>query len=67
MERYNIREAAKRCDVKIRTIRQWIRSGKIHAEKQENGWFWQIPDSEIRRVNYQRMGTERFLDDADKD
>jgi len=50
MEKYNIRDTAQLCGVKVRTVRDWIRRGKIRAEKQENGWYWHIPSSEISRI-----------------
>lgn len=54
MEQYNIRDAARLCGVKVRTMRQWIREGRIRAEKQKNGWWWQIPGTEIARINHDR-------------
>lgn len=54
MEQYNIRDAARLCGVKVRTMRQWIRGGRIRAEKQKNGWWWQIPETEIERINHDR-------------
>lgn len=54
MEQYNISDAAKMCGIKVRTMRQWIRDGRILAEKQKNGWYWQIPESEIMRVIHDR-------------
>lgn len=54
MEKYDIKDTARMCGVKVRTVRQWIREGRIRAEKQENGWWWMIPTSEIERVNNER-------------
>lgn len=54
MEKYNIRDTAKLCGVKARTVRDWIRRGKIKAQKQENGWWWHIPGTEIERINHDR-------------
>jgi predicted site-specific integrase-resolvase len=53
MEKYNIRDTAQMCGVKVRTVRDWIRRGKIRAEKQENGWYWHIPSSEIKRIRHE--------------
>ena len=58
MEWYNVRAAADLCGVKVRTMRQWIRSGKILAKKHKNSWYWQIPESEILRLNYERYERE---------
>lgn len=40
-------EAAKALGIRVRTMREWIKLGKIHAEKAENGWYWMIPEEEI--------------------
>lgn len=37
-----VRQAAKEYGVAVRTIRQWLRDGKLVAEKTENGWHWDI-------------------------
>ena len=39
--RYNLREAADLLGVKVRTIREWIKNGKIKAQKYDvsNRWF----------------------------
>lgn len=54
MEEYRLKDAAHLCGVKVRTMREWIKAGKIGANKAKNGWYWQIPDSEILRVNLMR-------------
>ncbi len=47
MDWCNIKEAAKMCGVKVRTVRQWIRDKKIAAKKADNGWYWLISKSEL--------------------
>lgn len=37
-----VRQAAKKYGVAVRTIRQWIREGKLVAEKTENGLYWDV-------------------------
>jgi excisionase family DNA binding protein len=54
MKTYGLREAALLLGVKVRTVRQWIRLGKIEAVKGANGWYWEIPETEIRK----RLGNE---------
>jgi excisionase family DNA binding protein len=54
MKTYGLREAALLLGVKVRTVRQWIRLGKIEAVKGANGWYWEIPETEIRK----RLGDE---------
>ena len=36
-----VRQAARKYSVAVRTIRQWIREGKLVAEKTENG-YWDV-------------------------
>lgn len=47
---YNIRETAKILGITVRTIRQWIRDGKIKAVKYANCPMWFIPEDEISRI-----------------
>lgn len=46
---YGITEAAVRLGMKARTVREWIRSGKIKAHKNASG-KWVIMESEIGRI-----------------
>lgn len=46
---YGLKDAANILGIKVRTIREWIRNGKIKAVKDENNWYWKIPESEIER------------------
>ena len=51
MERYySIRQASNLLGIKVRTVREWIRKGKLHAIKygESNRWF--IPETEIKRI-----------------
>lgn len=49
---YSIKEAAELLGIKVRTVREWIKKGKIKAEKNDyrhsNQWF--ISQDEIARV-----------------
>lgn len=45
---YNVQEAAVLLGIKVRTVRQWIASGKLTAVK--NGKQWMINESEIDRI-----------------
>lgn len=52
MKYYTIREVAEALGVKVRTVRAWIKNGKITAIKSSNGWDWQISEEEvIKRAN----------------
>lgn len=37
-----VRQAAKEYGVAVRTIRQWLRDGKLVAVKAANGRYWDI-------------------------
>lgn len=60
MERnYDIRQAANVLGLKTRTVREWIRQGKIKGFKYglSNRWF--IAESELQRI---REGITRNVD-----
>lgn len=44
-----IRQVAKLLGIKVRTIREWIRKGKIKAVKIGNDRTWYIPKEEVKR------------------
>ena len=46
---YGIIEAAVRLGMKARTVREWIRNGKIKAHKNTSG-KWVIMEKEIGRI-----------------
>lgn len=46
---YSIIEAAKILGIKARTVREWIRNGKIKAHKNTSG-KWVIMENEIGRI-----------------
>jgi excisionase family DNA binding protein len=47
---YNIRHASTLLGVKVRTIREWIKNGKLNAIKYPASNRWYIPASEIDRL-----------------
>lgn len=47
---HSTRETAKLLGVKVRTIREWIRTGKIRAQKYPGSRRWYITDEEISRI-----------------
>lgn len=51
-----IRETADALGLKVRTIRKWVRIGKIRAEK--HGQYWFIFDEEINREEIQQYANE---------
>ena len=50
VKRYNIRQAADILGIKVRTVREWIKLGKLNAEKYECSNRWFISEEEINRV-----------------
>lgn len=49
-KRYSIRQASELLGIKVRTVREWIRLGKIKATKYEVSNRWFISESEIKRL-----------------
>lgn len=47
---YSIKQASDLLGIKIRTVRQWIRDGKIKGKKYPKSPRWFIAESEIKRV-----------------
>ena len=47
---YSIRQVSNLLKIKVRTAREWLRSGKIKAQKDELSGRWKIPASEIERL-----------------
>lgn len=51
MERgYNLNEVASMLGLKVRTVRQWVNSGKIKAQKITGSNRWLVLESEIKRL-----------------
>ena len=48
--RYSLRQAAPMLGIKVRTLRAWIKTGKIQAQKYEVSNRWFIPQGEIERL-----------------
>ena len=58
---YTIRQASKMLGMSVRTVREWVWTGKLKASKYPGSNMWRIPESEIEKM---MIGTE--TDDADK-
>ena len=52
---YSINQAAKMIGIKARTIREWIRIGRLYAIKLAGSGRWLIPESEINRIREERQ------------
>lgn len=51
MEQYlTIKHASTALGLKVRTVREWVKTGKIRAIKYPNCPMWFIPESEIDRL-----------------
>ena len=48
-KKFGIVEAAMLLEIKARTVREWIRNGKVKAEKTSSG-KWMIMESEIEKI-----------------
>ena len=48
---YNIKETAEMLGIKVRTVREWIKNGKIKAFKYPYSNIWIVKESEIKRLN----------------
>ena len=46
----SINEVSDILGIKVRTVREWIKLGKIKAEKSAGNNRWYIPDEEIERT-----------------
>lgn len=49
-KRYNITQVSQILGVKVRTVRDWIKQGKLKAHKYPVSNRWFIPESEIKRL-----------------
>lgn len=58
---YTIRQASKALGMSVRTVREWVWTGKLKASKYPGSNMWRISESEIKKI---MTGTE--TDDADK-
>lgn len=47
---YSIVKASEILGIKVRTVREWIRTGKLKAQKYEISNRWFISEDEIRRI-----------------
>lgn len=50
MKSYTVRQASSVLGMSVRTIREWIKNGKMRAAKYPGSNIWRIPTSEISRI-----------------
>lgn len=46
----NLRQAADVLGIQLRTVREWVRSGRLVGVKMAGSNRWSVPESEIVRV-----------------
>lgn len=47
---YNLKQSAELLGVTVRTLREWIKSGRLEAKKHKSGRNWIIAETEIKRI-----------------
>lgn len=52
MRYYKVREFADLCGVKVRTVREWVKLGKIQVKRDTNAWYFLIPETEVERMRH---------------
>ena len=63
MRYYRLNDAARMLGIQVRTLREWIKLGKIKAVKDaSNDWYWLISGGEIAR--HSAMIEEAEVEDA---
>ncbi len=50
MSYYSVRQTSELLGIKVRTVREWIKTGKLKAVKYDVSNRWFISDEEIKRV-----------------
>ena len=55
MERwYTLRDASELLGIKVRTLREWLKQGKVKAVKYPNGKNWYIREKDLMRLRGER-------------
>lgn len=47
---YNVKQVASLLAIKERTVHEWIKTGKLNAQKYPNCSMWFVAESELKRV-----------------
>ncbi len=50
MKQYSIKQASNLLKIKVRTTREWLRSGKLKGTKDSVSGRWSISEDEIKRL-----------------
>lgn len=58
MNKYTLLDSSELLGVKVRTLREWIKLGKIKAEKIDRKWY--ISSYEIFKKIKERGGCEKY-------
>lgn len=58
MKYLKVKEVAERLGVHENTVLKWLADGTLHGVR--FGRLWRIPDSEVERVNGERLMEEKW-------
>lgn len=50
---YNLNQVAQLLGITIRTVRKWVNTGVIHAQKIQGTRRWIVMESEVKRLQNQ--------------
>lgn len=53
---YNLRQTSNLLGIKVRTVREWIRNGKLSAQKDPFNKRWFVTEEEISRIKERQVG-----------
>ena len=53
---YNLRQTSNLLGIKVRTAREWIRNGKLSAQKDPFNRRWFVTQEEIDRIRGKQIG-----------
>lgn len=54
-QQYTLRETARILGIQVRTVRQWVKEGKIEAKKYDKCRMWFVSAEEIERKQKEMM------------
>lgn len=52
MNYYSLKETSMVTGVKVRTLRHWLRVGKLKATKKEGSPYWRVSEDEVMRIKH---------------
>lgn len=64
-EFYTIRMAAKMIKRPVRTVRYWVVTGQLAAQKDARGYKWLIPKAEVEQLIQKEEGIDYANEDGE--